>query len=48
MSVDYRETPIKAVCPDLHGYKVYVGNAFGDLGSFDIRTGKSDSLLIIP
>ncbi|XP_042438351.1 WD repeat-containing protein DDB_G0290555-like [Zingiber officinale] len=40
MSVDYRETPIKAVCPDLHGYKVYVGNASGDLGSFDIRTGK--------
>ncbi|CAL9184241.1 unnamed protein product [Musa hybrid cultivar] len=40
ISVDFRESPIKAVCEDLDGYTVYVGNGSGDLASFDMRTGK--------
>nr|XP_009405180.1 PREDICTED: WD repeat-containing protein DDB_G0290555-like [Musa acuminata subsp. malaccensis] len=40
ISVDFRDSPIKAVCEDLDGYTVYVGNGSGDLASFDMRTGK--------
>lgn len=40
LSVDFRETPIKAVAEDLDGHTIYVGNGTGDLGSIDIRTGK--------
>lgn len=40
MSVDFGETPIKAVAEDLDGHRVYIGNGSGDLASFDIRTGK--------
>ncbi|CAI9787344.1 unnamed protein product [Fraxinus pennsylvanica] len=40
MSVDFRETPIKAVAKDLDGHTVYIGNSSGDLASVDIRTGK--------
>lgn len=40
MSLDFRETPIKALAEDLDGNKIYVGNGSGDLASFDIRTGK--------
>lgn len=39
MSLDFRETPIKALAEDLDGNKIYVGNGSGDLASFDIRTG---------
>ncbi|GAB4860477.1 hypothetical protein Ancab_035636 [Ancistrocladus abbreviatus] len=40
LSVDFRETPIKAVAEDLDGYTIYCGNGSGDIGSIDIRTGK--------
>lgn len=40
ISVDFRETPIKAVAEDLDGHKIYIGNGSGDLASIDIRTGK--------
>ncbi|XP_068640607.1 uncharacterized protein [Aristolochia californica] len=40
ISVDFRESPIRAVTADLDGYTVYVGTACGDLASFDMRTGK--------
>ncbi|KAK6924708.1 hypothetical protein RJ641_009034, partial [Dillenia turbinata] len=40
MSLDFRETPIKAVAEDEDGNTIYVGNGSGDLASFDIRTGK--------
>uniref|UniRef100_A0A803MN54 Transducin/WD40 repeat-like superfamily protein n=1 Tax=Chenopodium quinoa TaxID=63459 RepID=A0A803MN54_CHEQI len=40
LSIDFRETPIKSVVEDLDGHTIYVGNGSGDLGSFDIRTGK--------
>ncbi|XP_031406842.1 WD repeat-containing protein 74 isoform X2 [Punica granatum] len=40
ISFDFRETAIKAVCEDLDGYTVYLGNGTGDLASFDMRTGK--------
>lgn len=40
LSVDFRETPIKAVAEDLDGYTIYCGNGSGDLSSIDIRTGK--------
>ncbi|KMT11223.1 hypothetical protein BVRB_5g110570 isoform A [Beta vulgaris subsp. vulgaris] len=40
LSVDFRETPIKAVAEDLDGHTIYVGNGSGDMASFDIRTGK--------
>lgn len=39
LSVDFRETPIKAVAEDLDGHTIYVGNGSGDMASFDIRTG---------
>ena len=42
LSVDFRETPIKAVAEDLDGYTVYCGNGSGDLASIDIRTGILD------
>lgn len=41
ISIDFRETPIKAVAEDLDGWTVYVGNGSGDLASFDMRTGMS-------
>ncbi|XP_020096037.1 WD repeat-containing protein DDB_G0290555 [Ananas comosus] len=40
ISVDFRESPIKAVAEDLDGHIVYAGTGSGDLASFDIRTGK--------
>ncbi|KAF3323782.1 WD repeat-containing protein [Carex littledalei] len=40
ISIDFRESPIKAVREDTDGHTVYVGTAIGDLASFDIRTGK--------
>ncbi|KAL9243404.1 hypothetical protein vseg_017297 [Gypsophila vaccaria] len=40
LSVDFRETPIKAVAEDLDGHTIYFGNGAGDLASIDIRTGK--------
>ncbi|EPS73907.1 hypothetical protein M569_00848, partial [Genlisea aurea] len=40
LSVDFRETAIRVVAEDGDGHTVYVGNASGDLASFDMRTGK--------
>ncbi|TVU38997.1 hypothetical protein EJB05_12396 [Eragrostis curvula] len=40
ISVDFRESPIKAVAADPNGHDVYVGTGTGDLASFDMRTGK--------
>lgn len=40
LSIDFRETPIKAVTEDLDGHTIYIGNGSGDLASYDIRTGK--------
>ncbi|KAE8798117.1 WD repeat-containing protein 74 [Hordeum vulgare] len=40
VSVDFRESPIKAVVGDPDGHTVYIGTATGDLASFDMRTGK--------
>ncbi|KAL0425280.1 UNVERIFIED_CONTAM: WD repeat-containing protein 74 [Sesamum radiatum] len=40
MSVDFRETAIKAVAEDVDGWTIYIGNGSGDLASIDIRTGK--------
>ncbi|KAA8542146.1 hypothetical protein F0562_023298 [Nyssa sinensis] len=40
ISVDFRETPIKAVTEDPDGHTIYLGNGSGDLASVDIRTGK--------
>ncbi|KAL0464111.1 UNVERIFIED_CONTAM: WD repeat-containing protein 74 [Sesamum latifolium] len=40
MSVDFRETAIKAVAEDVDGRTIYIGNGSGDLASIDIRTGK--------
>ncbi|MQL98480.1 hypothetical protein Taro_031183, partial [Colocasia esculenta] len=40
ISVDFRESSIKAVTEDVDGYTVYVGTGSGDLASFDMRTGK--------
>lgn len=39
ISVDFRESPIKAVAADLNGHDVYIGTGTGDLASFDMRTG---------
>ncbi|OWM69513.1 hypothetical protein CDL15_Pgr013974 [Punica granatum] len=39
ISFGFRETAIKAVCEDLDGYTVYVGNGTRDLASFHMRTG---------
>ncbi|KAL5197465.1 hypothetical protein ABZP36_000977 [Zizania latifolia] len=40
ISVDFRESPIKAVAKDPNGHDVYIGTGRGDLASFDMRTGK--------
>ncbi|PRQ17031.1 putative transcription factor WD40-like family [Rosa chinensis] len=40
ITVNFRETPIKAVAEDLDGYTIYIGNGSGDLASVDMRTGK--------
>lgn len=40
ISIDFRESPIKAVSADLDGHAVYLGTGAGDLASVDIRTGK--------
>ncbi|GER36288.1 transducin/WD40 repeat-like superfamily protein [Striga asiatica] len=40
MSIDFRETPIKAVSEDIDGHTIYIGNGSGDLASIDTRTGK--------
>ncbi|KAG9441542.1 hypothetical protein H6P81_017396 [Aristolochia fimbriata] len=40
ISVDFRESPIRAVTAELDGYTIYAGTACGDLASFDMRTGK--------
>lgn len=39
ISVNFRESAIKAVTADLDGYTVYIGTGSGDLASFDMRTG---------
>lgn len=39
MSIDFRETSIKAVSEDIDGNTIYIGNGSGDLASFDMRTG---------
>ncbi|KAL6559695.1 hypothetical protein OROGR_004812 [Orobanche gracilis] len=40
MSIDFRDTPIKAVSEDIDGHTIYIGNGSGDLASIDMRTGK--------
>ncbi|KAF6150091.1 hypothetical protein GIB67_002873 [Kingdonia uniflora] len=40
ISVDFRESPIKAVIGDLDGNTIYFGTGSGDLASVDMRTGK--------
>lgn len=40
MMFDYGESPIKSIAPDGDGHTVYVGTGSGDLGCFDMRTGK--------
>ncbi|CAM0905984.1 unnamed protein product [Alopecurus aequalis] len=40
ISVNFKESPIKAVAEDPDGHTVYIGTVTGDLASFDIRTGK--------
>lgn len=40
ISIDFRESPIKAVAADPNGHDVYIGTGTGDLASFDMRTGK--------
>lgn len=40
ISVNFRESAIKAVTADLDGHTVYIGTGSGDLASFDMRTGK--------
>ncbi|WOL07812.1 WD repeat-containing protein [Canna indica] len=40
ISVNFCESAVRAVCEDIDGYTVYVGNGTGDLASFDMRTGK--------
>uniref|UniRef100_A0A0D9WZ92 Uncharacterized protein n=1 Tax=Leersia perrieri TaxID=77586 RepID=A0A0D9WZ92_9ORYZ len=46
ISVDFRESPIKAVAEDPNGYAVYIGTGRGDLASFDMRTGLDSYLRI--
>ncbi|KAL6997000.1 hypothetical protein U1Q18_007124 [Sarracenia purpurea var. burkii] len=43
ISIDFRESPIKAVAEDLDGNTIYIGNGSGDLASFDMRTGSEGS-----
>uniref|UniRef100_A0A0E0EBV7 Uncharacterized protein n=1 Tax=Oryza meridionalis TaxID=40149 RepID=A0A0E0EBV7_9ORYZ len=45
-SVDFRESPIKAVAEDPNGHAVYIGTGRGDLASFDMRTGLDSYLRI--
>ncbi|CAN6199120.1 unnamed protein product [Urochloa humidicola] len=40
ISIDFRESRIKAVAADPNGHDVYIGTGTGDLASFDMRTGK--------
>ncbi|NP_001140808.1 uncharacterized protein LOC100272883 [Zea mays] len=40
ISVEFKESPIKAVAADPNGHDVYIGTGTGDLASFDMRTGK--------
>nr|CAB3454403.1 unnamed protein product [Digitaria exilis] len=46
ISVDFRESPIKAVAADPNGHDVYIGTGTGDLASFDMRTGLDSYLRI--
>uniref|UniRef100_A0A0D3GRE6 Uncharacterized protein n=1 Tax=Oryza barthii TaxID=65489 RepID=A0A0D3GRE6_9ORYZ len=46
ISVDFRESPIKAVAEDPNGHAVYIGTGRGDLASFDMRTGLDSYLRI--
>ena len=46
ISIDFRETAIKAVSEDIDGNTIYVGNGSGDLATFDIRTGTLSKLAI--
>jgi ribosome biogenesis protein NSA1 len=39
ISVDFRNSPIKAVAADPNGHAVYIGTGTGDLASYDMRTG---------
>ncbi|KAI4303358.1 hypothetical protein MLD38_039001 [Melastoma candidum] len=45
-SFDFGETPVKAVSEDLDGQTIYVGNGYGDLALFDLRTAKSVAELL--
>lgn len=47
MSIDFRDTPIRAVSEDIDGHTIYVGNGSGDLASFDMRTGILMFLLVL-
>ncbi|KAL9261604.1 WD repeat-containing protein [Drosera capensis] len=40
LSVDFRESPIKALAEDIDGHTIYLGTGSGDLASIDMRTGK--------
>lgn len=39
MSMDFRESAIKAITEDLDGNTIYAGTGSGDLAAFDMRTG---------
>ncbi|GAB2221335.1 hypothetical protein Droror1_Dr00012510 [Drosera rotundifolia] len=40
LSIDFRESPIKALAEDIDGNTIYLGTGSGDLASIDMRTGK--------
>ena len=44
ISVNFRESPIKAVATDIDGHTVYVGTGSGDLAVFDMRIGMLGAL----
>lgn len=48
VSVDFRESPIKAVVGDPDGHTVYIGTGTGDLASFDMRTGMISRWCAVP
>uniref|UniRef100_A0A0E0Q8R7 Uncharacterized protein n=1 Tax=Oryza rufipogon TaxID=4529 RepID=A0A0E0Q8R7_ORYRU len=48
ISVDFRESPIKAVAEDPNGHAVYIGTGRGDLASFDMRTELTLACTLFP
>ncbi|GFZ03813.1 transducin/WD40 repeat-like superfamily protein [Actinidia rufa] len=48
ISIDFRESAIKAVTEDLDGNTVYIGTGSGDLASFDMRTDVAASAEDLP